>query len=87
MPSQVREADAGGRLHVDPPTALPRGGPAAAQVDHVAPAPLGLGRLEASDAEQRVPQQASAPQLRTTHTHEDRQRVAYYQYVCVCVPL
>lgn len=55
----------------------------------MAPTPLGLGRLEASDAEQRVPQQASAPQLRTTHTHthEDRQRAAYHQYVCVCVYL
>lgn len=82
MPLQVCEADAGRRLQVDAPV-LSCTGSAASQIDRVAPAPLGLWRLELNPAEHRVPQQPSAPQLHTT-----RQRlgpVVCARCGCLCV--
>lgn len=77
--SQVCEADAGGRLHVDAPS-VSWTGLAASQIHHEAPAPLGLCRLESSPAEHRVPQQTSAPQL-----HTRRRCGLIVCAYCVCV--
>lgn len=60
--SQVREANAGRRLHVNAP---PESGPSSAspQVEHAAAARLRLRGLEPSPAEEQVSEQTSGPQL------------------------
>lgn len=60
--SQVREADAGRRLHVNAPP-VSRPGAATSQVNRASAARLRFRGLEASAAEERVPDRTSAPQL------------------------
>lgn len=60
--SQVRETNAGGRLHVNaPPESRPSSG--SLQVDHAAATRLRLRGLEPSPAEEQVSEQPSGPQL------------------------
>lgn len=71
--SKVSEADAGGRLHVDTPSAA-QAAPAASQPHQVAAAPLGPGRLEPSSAQHGVPQRAATPHLHRKQSWAERAR-------------